>query len=385
MTAPFSLRGALAYLACFALFALPPNLLLIDRMRHAPHTVDAKEKLARFAKDGRQYDLVFVGDSRAYCGFDPELLDPLLGTHSINLSYWAHWFPTQYPSFQRLVPLLAPNAIVVWSIGHQNFRAVDGAVNTTYPIGLANVPRYLRWGYATTQIEDNVASSLLDGIPAHAYRDRIRRGLDGVAARFVPRGGIAGGGQPLGEGAVSEVSPGAGALAHQSEFDSLRAALAHDPAIERVRPWVDGGEITSAEVSKVRGNYTRVEFDPGYFRARQAELARELHPTDAPFTASAEYWNTFAAALDLFQSRHVHLIVNEVEEAPYHYAGPDAERYRGFMRGVRRYVEGRGIPYVRVRWEDFDNADYFDYNHLNSRGIARFSPMLADSLRPRLR
>ena len=46
-------------------------------------------------------------------------IDPLLGTHSINLSYWAHWFPTQYPSFQDLVPRLASGATVNFRVGYR--------------------------------------------------------------------------------------------------------------------------------------------------------------------------------------------------------------------------------------------------------------------------
>jgi hypothetical protein len=52
---------------------------------------------------------------------------------------------------------------------------------------------------------------------------------------------------------------------------------------------------------------------------------------------------------------------------------------------VRAVVEARGIPYVRVDWDAFSDADYFDAYHLNSRGIARFTPMFAAAVAPALR
>jgi hypothetical protein len=363
-------RPILAQLMWLAVFAIPPNLALLYVAGRTVRIMDVREKIARFANDRGRYDLVFVGDSRTYCDFDPEQIDPLLGTHSFNLAYWAHWFPTQYPSFQDIIPLLEPGTVVVWSIGHRNFRPVQATVNTAYPIGLGNVGRYLRWGYPPSAIEDNVASSFLDVAPVHAQRDRIRSLFPLLTIPFVPSG--------AGGSAVS--------LENQSRYDALKAQLELDKTVERVRPWIDGSTVTSIEVLKTRGNYTRIELSPSFFREKQSELAQGIRPLPEGFTASPEYWNTFVGILDLFQSHHVRLIVNEVEEAPYNYdIAANAEASRSFMREVRSYVERRGIPYTRVAWEEFGNDDYFDYNHLNSQGIARFTPLLAAQLRPYLR
>ena len=40
------------------------------------------------------------------CGMHPDVIDPLLGRRSLNLSRWAHWLPTQYPFTQDLLPLV---------------------------------------------------------------------------------------------------------------------------------------------------------------------------------------------------------------------------------------------------------------------------------------
>lgn len=365
-----SMRTIMVYLAWLAGLIVPPNVALLYVISHTPHALDAREKIARFAREADRYDLVFVGDSRTYSDFDPEQIDPLLGTHSINLAYWAHWFPTQYASFQDLIPLLKPGTVVVWSIGHLNFRPVFPAVNFTYPLGVTNVGRFLFWGYRLDAIQDNVASSLLDALPVHSDRDRLRSSL---TTHLLDLGSpkTAGTSEPL---------------ENAAQYERLRLSLINDSTVDRVRPWIDGRTITSMEVIKVRGNYTRIELAPDYFRARQQELARSGQPLSAPFEAAPEYWNTFVGALDLFQEHHIRLVVNEVEEAPYKYnIGNNGAYYRDFMKQVHRYVAARGIPYVRVAWEDFTDAEYFDFNHLNSQGIEHFTRMAAPLLRPELK
>ena len=364
-----SSRKVLAYLSWMVVFSLPPNLAILYLTSRIPHAWDVREKLELFAQDAGRYNLVFVGDSRTYCDFDPDQIDPLLGTRSFNLAVWANWFPTQYPSYQDLIPLLRPGTVVVWSIGHQNFRPIAPTVNFAYPIGLRNVPRYLRWGYPMAEIEDNVASSLLNVFPIHASRDRVMSYLGG----FNPLGTW---GAPQGP---------ATPLENASRYEELRKQMLADSTVYRVRPWIDGSEITSIEVLKVRGNYTRIELSPDYLRAKQRAMFEALEPMSGPFTPAPQFWNTFVGILDLFQRHHVRLVVNEVEEAPSHYATPeDTKACRAFMKKVRAFVESRGIPYLRVAWEDFSDEDYFDWNHLNSRGIERYSPRVAALLKPHL-
>ena len=54
------------------------------------------------------------------------------------------------------------------------------------------------------------------------------------------------------------------------------------------------------------------------------------------------------------------------------------------MQQVRTFVEARHIPYVRVDWRAFSDSDYFDYNHLNSQGIGKFTPQFAAHVKPYL-
>ena len=59
--------------------------------------------------------------------------------------------------------------------------------------------------------------------------------------------------------------------------------------------------------------------------------------------------------------------------------------WRALMREqVRPEVERRGFVYLRADLDRLDDADYFDHNHLNSRGIATYSRLLAPLLAPLL-
>ena len=119
---------ALRYGAGFAAGWLALNLgffHLETRGREPDPAGTLLQKMRHFAEHRDEDDVVFVGDSRTYCAMHPDLLDPVLETRSINLARWAHWFPTQYPQFEELVPLVGDDTVVVWSIGHQNFRGTD--------------------------------------------------------------------------------------------------------------------------------------------------------------------------------------------------------------------------------------------------------------------
>ncbi len=104
-----------------------------------------------------------------------------------------------------------------------------------------------------------------------------------------------------------------------------------------------------------------------------AEAARWQVPAPDP-----AYWRMFEEMLDLFQSHGVRVIVNEMEEAPFIYRNQLLrEKWRAFMRDVvSRRVREAGFPYVHVDFDRLTDDDYFDYNHLNSRGIAKFATLI---------
>jgi hypothetical protein len=379
-------RSLWLYWALFLLFLLATNVVVRKRLgwprdQGVPDDLgklgDLRHKLSYYRQHAHEFNLVFVGDSRTYCGVDPESIDQRLGSNSVNLAQWAHWFGTQYPFFQDFLPLVPSDTVVVWSIGTANFQDVY-KVPRTYPIGLTNIARYFALGYSWPDIEDNVNFSLEEAkrmgghwCPIYQNRARLLALLEDKLQSYLP---------PPKERASTATQ------VHKQEYEAIRARFVDDPHVSCVDPVVDNDEITSATLLKKRGNYVRIELDPDYFRAKQREWERRLQHDEArPFAVTPKHWNTFTAIVALFQKHNARLIVNEVCEAPYHMTARNAQagvERRAFMDKVAAYLEQRGIPYVRVNWDEFRNDDYFDYNHLNSQGIAKLTPMLVEKLRP---
>jgi hypothetical protein len=53
-------------------------------------------------------------------------------------------------------------------------------------------------------------------------------------------------------------------------------------------------------------------------------------------------------------------------------------------RVAKPRAEARGFAYVRPDFESLPSEDYFDYNHLNSIGVEKFSEILAPLLAAKL-
>lgn len=342
------------------------------------------DRLAWYKSHTSDYNLVFVGDSRTYCDIHPELLDPLLHTSSLNLGLFAHWYLTQLPFVQDFAPMVPSGKTVVWSIGHQNFVPSTG-VHRTYPVGFWNAGRYIVHGLPTTGLLDNLLyyNPALYFLTTRAdlrstYINFLNRPLDLGALSFVR--------QTRGEAASLAPSPNLtkpeSALENQARV--LQQKWEKDPRVEYVNLNKDENRITSLTVYFKRGSYYRIELDHEYFREKQGEFG-SYSPNSVP-QADPGYLYIFNEILKTFKRNDVHLVVNEVEEAPFVY-GSIAERqvFRKFMHDVvESTVHRYGFPYVRVDFDEFTNSDYFDWDHLNSQGVAKFTPMLADQIRPYL-
>jgi hypothetical protein len=152
----------------------------------------------------------------------------------------------------------------------------------------------------------------------------------------------------------------------------------------------DGDRLTSVALLYKGGGYERVEIDHAFFREKQRQFAedllRRIEKEPVALDPHPAYWNTFNGILDLFASHRAKLIVNEMAKAPKTYLGDrrKAESDEFMVRRVRPAVEARGFIYLRVNWEAFTDEDYFDYNHLNRRGILKFSKMFSEALGPQI-
>ena len=327
------------------------------------------------------YNVVFIGDSRTFCGVHPELLDPLLGTSSINLAEFADWFPTQLPMVQDIAASIPRGTTVVWSVGSQNFRRSTG-IYRIYPVGIANGLRYLSWGVPTEGLVENI----LYFNPAMFFfnrRSNLRQGIMNFLDRPLDPGlSIVGSANAEGMAILRPPVGLAGLAPHDDAITGLVSSYSQDPDVARVNTMVDGSEVTSLTVFFRRGSYLRIELDPAYFRRKQREFGPIL-AAEAPGVEPA-YWRLFEEMLRTFKENGVRLIVNEIEEAPFLYGSPERrDMFRQFMRDkVEKRVLEEGFAYTRVDFDRFADDDYFDWDHLNSIGASKFTPMLADQLRP---
>jgi hypothetical protein len=358
----------LAYLACFVACYVVPSLALryVLHRRKSAELGTIGDKVDFYAAHAGQYDTVMLGDSRTYCDLSPELLDAQLGRRSINLAHWADWFYSQYPSFENIIAHLPKGTVVIWSIGHSNFQYKEDLLN--YPIGARNVVRYLRWGYRPSSVFDNVIG-LTPGLDVYAQRDALHHAVEqwlSPRIQFPPWA----------------PQPAPQPVRNLDALKEVQDQHASDPHVLSIEVLRDGDEITSAGLRMDRGNYVRIEFDHAYFRRKQQELHAKLGPAFVgTYEPDQARWHNFLGLLDLFQRNGVRLIVNEVEEAPCNYYDlAERERLREFMFTVRAEVEARGFGYVRADWDRLSDEDYFDWNHLNSQGIAKYSALLAPLL-----
>ena len=340
-----------------------------------------------YGSHAAEFNVIFLGDSRTYCGIHPFLVDPLLKTNSFNLAQFAHWLPTQYSMIKELAPRIPPTTTVIWTIGHQNFFVSSG-IQRVYPIGLANAFRFIAWNVPTQGLMDNLLFynplSYLMAVRGEA-RQRIINALDA----------------PFEVGHLSFISS-----AHAEDLSSTsipRACPSETDVMCAEKSWRDDGRIaefsttnedgrqTSMVFYTSRGSYFRVELDSSYFRRKQLELSPS-RLTEAQATAwqipppDPGLWRLFEEILAEFKKQKLNVIVNEIEEAPFSYPHPEVKlKYRAFMHDVVKLrVEQAGFRYVRIDFDQLSDSDYFDYNHLNSIGSQKAAPMLARAIAPYL-
>jgi hypothetical protein len=344
---------------------------------------EIRPKVAYYQEHASDFNLIFLGDSRTYCAFHPERLDPLLGTRSMNLAYWGHWFPVQLAATRDTLEAAPAGTTVVWSIGQQNFFPVHESAGKGYPIGAAQVPSYRRMGFRWAFLKENIfyfnPFTQLIVFPA-SLRTRLDDKMQEPAWRHRV--------DPL-AGVIPEPSPAMEAQ-KQRRLQSLMTQLGEIPSVRTTRTRYEGTRLTSLVVLYAGGGYERIELDHAFFREKQrlhhAELLAQKGDQLPGVEPDPAYWNVFIATLDLFAQRGVKLIVNEMEEASNNYVSPShREASRRFMQEhVRPTVERYGFAYTRVAWEVFTDEDYFDYNHLNRRGIEKFTLRVAEALRQHL-
>lgn len=390
---PQGFRTSLAYAAMAVATWAVVSLLYGWAMLRPPEAAPGAsfgviQRSVWYKQNAGRFDVVFLGDSRTFCGIQPELIDPLLGVRSINLAQFANWLPTQYPLIRDLVGSIPPGTTVVWSVGHQNFLAAN-SIQRVYPIDWRTALQYLAWRVPTAGLFDNVAhyNPLLRlWSDRGSIRQRWTEILHSDAPLNLPSlfpAAHAATFRPMGTGTAQSPLEGEA---------TVRSRYAQDPHVQSIFTVSDRGQINSVVLYLMGGGYYRIELDPDYFRRKQQEFAPPpMSDAQAAATALPEpdpgLMRLFDAILDQFAAHHVALVVNEIEEAPFMYANPIMRlKWREFMdQLIRPRVEARHFTYIRPDTASLRDDDYFDYNHLNSSGSELYAAALSAVLRPILR
>lgn len=416
-------RGAIAVYAVAMVLPLAVANKVMERrvekaMQHPMAGENLPAKMRYYQAHTGDYDLVLIGDSRTYINLQPWVIDAALGTHTANLGMWGHYFATQYSQLSDIVDHFPKNATLLWSIGHRNFQPVDELVwkdfnppaqrtpfNTEgrwfidrYPVHIENAPNLLWWGYPWHAVKRNLIrfgpfGELLEKTRDWRYTMNRRRN-NPVAV--ISLGG---------ESRVAAAAPPTPPVTTVPAAPAPPPELSEDALLEIQRRWIpdeeagdrlimrDDGHVTSIVVYTRQGSYYRIETDPAYFRAKQRELAesiqKERKPAaeiTSPYAPSPPFWKNFLAILDLLKTHGIHVVVNELEEAPFIYAawGGESEMRKFLDEQVVPAVRARGFPYIRADFSAIRDEHYFDMDHFNSEGVRAYTPLLAEALRPYL-
>ena len=381
-------RTIIFYLVALFVLLSVPNILYPPRLsKPEPSSVGSpRGKLEYYKKHLKDFNLVFIGDSRTYCAMDSAAIDKLLATKSINLSSWAHWFGTQYPQIKELVPLIPKDTTIIWSIGHQNFHDIHSEVNSKYPIKLSLVPDYLSAGFSWAEIKSNVidtalSKSALGYLPGASIFSQAKH------KRYKLESWL---NSDLNKVPTKKLKEQKYSISHKQRNEKHAVALAElyrtKPDTQHVQFKRESGLITSLEVIKRRGSYVRVEIEKDFFREKQKEQAlNEASEVDPRKLPDKKYWSLFKKILKEFKDNKIKLIVNEIEEAPFVYQTDVRKaQFDKFMEQVKSEVSSQGIPYIKIDFTKLKTDDYFDYNHLNQKGINKYLPLLSSELKPLL-
>lgn len=418
------LRTVTVYAATMVIPLLVFNHFLDERAnRPSEHPLadSLPIKTAYYQAHAAEFDLVLLGDSRTYINLQPHEIDARLGTRSVNLGMWGHYFATQHGQLCDIIGRIPKNATVLWSIGHRNFQPVDESVwrdlfppaqitpfnpdgrwfIDRYPVGIQNAPWLLWWGYPWHAVKRNIVrfgplGELLETTRDWRYTLNRRRNNPVASFSLIAAAEAAPRRLEAPEAVVPSFSVPASTPCTEPTEDellALRRRYIDDRYVASVETARSDDKITSLIVYTTQGSYYRIEVDPEFFRHKQRELAELIRRDRKPdaeiveaYAPSPPFWRNFLAILDLFQAHGIHLVVNEVDEAPFIYeAWGGREELRRFMaERVAPEVRARGIPYLCVDVDRLSDAEYFDMDHFNSAGTAIYAEMLAEALRPYL-
>jgi len=377
LTRPATTRQAAFQYCCLFFVSFVALALLTSRAYPPPSDYPALgadnplgSRVNYYLRHADRYSVIFLGDSQTYCAIHPELIERYLPSmNGLNLSIFTNWFPTQYSMLRRIIATIPKNTVVVWSITAANFSDQANLIQRVYPISLDVAPRLLWWGRGRT------ISGLFDNISYYHSGLHLPIALQELHARIdhefmQPIPALASSTASSSAEKRPTTSPDQG-LSNKIEF--LRIEALRDPGVVGATVTIDNGKPTSVIRYFERGGYYRTELDPQFFRRKQAEDGLSSYGEPDRLL-----WTLFTRMLDMFAENGIKLVVNELREAPHKYKDRAArDTLPSYMaQRVRPEVEKHGFTYVRLD-TDFSDDDYFDYNHMNSKGATKYAPLIA--------
>ncbi len=363
----------LSYIALILLFVITFNLAFdygfnlykqgvfsVGSGRH-PGAGTLTDKRDYYLSHKNEFNTLILGDSRTLCGMHPDLIDQYWDRNSFNLAHWAVWFPAQYALISDIAADIPQDTLIVWSIGHQNFSRAD--LKPVYPPGWQRLARYKGWHYKLSEFVP-IQMSYFPLTSLIGRRDIIYDKIQTVFKR------------PVIKAATAQTD-------QKKPAPTVMQDIADQDITGYVRQWFDDdGNLASVAQYKINGAMARTEINPAFYRHKQQKIMTSDGRHFSDFVQDKANREMFIAILDIFKEHGLRVIVNEFEETPYTYPDDkERQKFRNFMRSpIKDIVESYGYDYVHVDFDHLQDADYFDYNHLNSKGIAKFSAMLGPQL-----
>lgn len=351
----------------------------------------------------KDYNLVFIGDSRTYTNINNYQIDTILKTNSFNMAMWANWFPTQYSFLQDFLPTVPDNTTLVFSFGYQNFSYCK--INDTYPIDYYRAKEYMDWGFSLFELKpalyynNNKILPLLPLSQTQIHTWFLEK-MDNYFAVFNSKKEVQREKIQLQE---EETKLQSTTLSNQNDakktkenpvknntIDQLKTFYKNNPEVTEVIEKKEKDTITSLEVFWKRGNYWRVEIDSVFFRSKQLKNLHEAKKggniSKNDFVSDERYWKNFEGIIKLLKKndKRLKIILNYVDEAPYTYWAGRGIFTNFINTKLKPYIASQGFTFITADVSDIPDGDYFDYNHMNSKGTVKYSERLAKILKEKI-
>lgn len=354
------------------------------------------------------YNVLYLGDSRSYCNIQNDMVEKKLfpGVSSLNLSHFGVWFPIQYRLFKELIPIIRnqKNITVVWTINPDNFRRIDYGtqkenqwwVASMYSIDLETVYEFWKMGYPLRRLIDEYILSPNSFFPklwqkTNEWRQKLEEPiyLPFILTDYKPKQGSTIASQPV----YSKRTDKTIQYGHTEKVNQIIRFYEEQPGTLIIKPVEnEKKEITSIEIVRSGGSYYRIEITPEFFREKQSASRTRIsnvysaRPVVKCVEIAPPHFNLFLKILKLCKDNNINLIINEFHKAPFNYVSNEHKNvcYSFMSDIVKKETEKNGFSYIAVDYDIFEDSDFFDADHMNSKGGDKLAPMLAEKLYPLL-